>query len=126
MTQQTSESGIAAVETHSLDQSNLKSLTGGGEGAGAQAISGTGFTYRHDWGPRNGQWKLNLTWAGFTTATRVFVAIGEGTGGGGKFLGGARYTLYNVAPDTGQVGIWLNIEWGSPISLIADYLIIDP
>ena len=93
---------------------------------GPQAIAGNGFTYRHDWGLKHGQWILPLTWSGFTNATRVFVAIGEGTGGGGKFVGSARYTVHNVAPDTGRVTIWVDIEWGSDISLIVDYLIIEP
>lgn len=124
MTQAKSEVGIAEVQERSLDEARLHRLLQGE--AAPQAIAGNGFTYRQDWGFLHGQWLLTLTWSGFTNATRVFVAIGEGTGGGGKFVGAARYTLHNVAPDTGRVTIWVNIEWGSDISVIVDYLIIEP
>ena len=80
------------------------SLTGQA-GLGAQQLIGTGFTYRHDWGDRNGQWTLNLNWGAVTRDSRVFVAIAECAPGGGKFIGGARYTLHNVAPGDGVVSL---------------------
>jgi hypothetical protein len=49
----------------------------------------------------------------------VYVAIHEG-----NFIGAARYTLHNVAPYDGGVSIWVNIEWGSPINLYADYYVV--
>ena len=124
MAQSSSGTGIAETQEASLEEAQLHKLLQGE--AAPQAIAGNGFTYRHDWGLKHGQWILPLTWSGFTNATRVFVAIGEGTGGGGKFVGSARYTVHNVAPDTGRVTIWVDIEWGSDISLIVDYLIIEP
>ena len=93
------------------------------------ALSGTGFTYRHNWGPRRGQWTLRLNWADVTPRSHVFVSIGEGAAGGpdaGKFIGAARYTLHNVAPRAGGVDIWINIEWSSDILLYADYLVVNP
>lgn len=92
-------------------------------------LSGTGFTYRHDWGARRGQWVLRLNWDLIQPPSRVFVAIGEGVPGGpnaGKFIGAARYTLHNVATRWNGVDIWVNIEWSSDISLYVDYLIINP
>jgi hypothetical protein len=92
-------------------------------------LSGTGFTYRHNWGARRGQWKLQLNWGAVGPRSQVFVAIGEGSAPGpdaGKFIGGARYTLHNVAPRAGGVDIWVNIEWNSDISLYADYLVVNP
>ncbi|MBF2065959.1 MAG: hypothetical protein IGS39_16290 [Calothrix sp. C42_A2020_038] len=91
-----------------------------------QELIGTGFTYRHDWGDRKGQWTLNLNWGAVNRNSRVFVAIGEGAPGGGKFIGSAKYTLHNVAPQDGRVSIWVNIEWGEPIRLYVDYLVINP
>jgi hypothetical protein len=94
-----------------------------------EELIGAGFTYRHDWGNRHGQWILNLNWGAVNPRTRVFVAIGEGAPGGpdgGKFIGAARYTLHNVAPRAGGVDIWVNIEWGSDIRLYVDYLVINP
>lgn len=92
-------------------------------------LSGTGFTYRHNWGARRGQWKLLLNWGDVNPRSKVFVAIGEGAGASvdaGKFIGGARYTLHNVAPRAGGVDIWVNIEWNSDISLFVDYLVVNP
>jgi len=92
-------------------------------------LSETGFTYRHDWGARHGQWVLRLNWDVIQPPSKVFVAIGEGVPGGpnaGKFIGAARYTLHNVATRWNGVDIWVDIEWSSDISLYVDYLIINP
>lgn len=93
------------------------------------ALQGTGFTYRHDWGARHGQWVLRLHWDAINPQSKVFVSIGEGTAAGpdaGKFIGGARYTVHNVAPRAGGVDIWVNIEWNADILLHVDYLIVNP
>ncbi len=92
-------------------------------------FSGNGFTYRHNWGSRRGQWILRLNWSAVNPVSRVLVAIGEGAAGGpdaGKFIGAARYTVHNVAPRAGGVDIWVNIEWDSDIPLYVDYLIVNP
>jgi hypothetical protein len=92
-------------------------------------LSGAGFTYRHDWGARRGQWVLRLNWDVIQPPSRVLVAIGEGVPGGpsaGKFIGAARTTLHNVASRWNGVDIWVDIAWSSDISLYADYLIINP
>lgn len=92
-------------------------------------LSGAGFTYRHNWGGRRGQWVLRLNWSLITPRSRVLVAIGEGVAGGpdaGKLVGSARYTLHNVAPRAGGVDIWVNVEWSSDLLLYADYLIVNP
>lgn len=93
------------------------------------ALQGTGFTYRHDWGMRRGDWVLRLNWDVVQPGSQVFVAVGEGLPGGpssGKFIGAARYTLHNVAPRSNGVDIWVNIAWSTDISLYADYLIVNP
>jgi hypothetical protein len=93
------------------------------------ALSGTGFSYRHNWGPRRGAWTLRLNWGSVTPRSRVLVSIAEGAAGGpdnGKFIGAARYTLHNVAPRAGGVDIWVNIEWSSDILLYVDYLVVNP
>jgi hypothetical protein len=93
------------------------------------ALTGAGFTYRHNWGARRGQWTLRLNMAGVTALSRVFVSIGEGSAPGpdaGKFIGAARYTVHNVAPRAGGVDIWVNIEWSSDILLYVDYLVVNP
>ncbi|HVH03751.1 MAG TPA: hypothetical protein VM891_12550 [Amaricoccus sp.] len=97
-------------------------------GAATRDLAGSGFTYRHDWGDRNGSWKLFLNWNAINGRSRVFVAISEGAAGGpdaGKFIGAAKFSLFNVAPTNGGVDIWFNIDWSSPIRLYADYLVIN-
>ena len=100
-----------------------------GAAAPQPALSGTGFTYRHNWGLRRGQWILRLNWGSVSPQSRVFVSIGEGAAGGpdaGKFIGSARYTVHNVAPRAGGVDIWVNVEWSADILLYADYLVVNP
>jgi hypothetical protein len=93
------------------------------------ALSGSGFTYRHNWGARRGQWTLRLNIGGATARSRVMVSIGEGAPGGpdaGKFIGAARFTLHNVAPRAGGIDVWVNVEWGADIPLYIDYLVVNP
>ena len=92
-------------------------------------LSGDGFTYRHDWGARRGQWKLQLNWGEVGPRSQVFVAIGEGAAGGadaGKIVGSARVTVHNVAPRAGGVDIWVDIEWSADVPLYVDYLVVNP
>jgi hypothetical protein len=92
----------------------------------ADAISGNGFAARINWGPRLGLVVLTINGNFITNKTIVYVAAGEGTGGGGKFMGDARYTVHNIAPDTGKVAVRFEISWPTPINLTADYLFIEP
>lgn len=126
---QTSESvahtNLTAPREHGRDVANFSP----GAPPPLPELSGAGFTYRHNWGLRRGQLTLRLNLGGVTPRSHVFVSIGEGAAGGpdaGKFIGAARYTLHNVAPRTGGVDIWVNIEWGSNIPLYVDYLVVNP
>lgn len=123
----TGTGGEAQVDEQNADLSAMQTLAGAT--SSEPALSGNGFTYRHNWGSRRGQHKLRLNLAGVTTRSRVFVSIGEGSVGGpdaGKFIGDARFTLYNVAPRAGSVDVWVNIDWKSNIPIYIDYLIITP
>jgi hypothetical protein len=118
--------GIAEETTQDLVESNVKPLPGNPEGAALAAVNG--FTYRHDWGNRRGQHVLNLNSSSFRAGQKVFVSIAEGAAGGpgaGMFVGAARYTVHNVAPQNGRVTIWINIEWSSNLRIYADYLVVD-
>lgn len=113
------------------DEGAVRQLMRAGSGGPAPEpeLSGTGFTYRHNWGARRGQLVLRLNWSAITQRSRVLVAIGEGAAEGpdaGKFIGAARYTLHNVAMRAGGIDIWVNIEWSSDILLYADYLVVNP
>jgi plasmid maintenance system killer protein len=108
----TSAQGVAAEESASLNEDEVQQLDARAQLTGPVA-------YRHYWGAKNGQWRLHLSWGGMSAANQVYVAIHEG-----NFIGGARYTLHNVAPYNGGVSIWVNIEWSSPINLYADYYVV--
>jgi hypothetical protein len=116
----------AALENQDAKVEEVRQLGMSQEGASPAAFFGNGYGYRHDWGDRNGQHILHLNWGIITPASLVFVAIGEGAPGGGKFIASARYTLHNVAPNNGVVSIWVNIEWSSPIRIYADYFVFNP
>ncbi len=116
-----------AVASQTADPSAVRTLTGAA--SSEPALSGSGFTYRHNWGARRGQWTLSLNIGGATARSRVMVSIGEGVAGGpdaGKFIGASRFTLHNVAPRAGGVDVWVNVEWGADIALYIDYLIVNP
>jgi hypothetical protein len=85
------------------------------------ALEGVGslLKHRHYWGKLNGQRILTLTSPVFRRSQQVYVSIHEGF-----FIGAARYTVHNVAPTDGAILVWINIEWGSPIDLFVDYLIV--
>lgn len=130
VTQAAADKGRAARSsdelTQTVNENEVHALPGQQGGVTPKNLSGTGFTYRHDWGDFNGSRKYNLNWSAITPNSRVFVAIGEGAPGGGKFIGGAKYTLHNVAPGNGVVSIWATIDWSSPIRFSVDYLVINP
>jgi hypothetical protein len=113
--------GIATYRTESVLEDQVMRF-----GGRPEELIGTGFTYRHDWGNLNNQNILNLQWGAINRNSRVFVAIGEGDANGGKVIGAARYTLYNVAPNDGVISIWVNIEWSYPIRLYVDYFVVNP
>lgn len=119
------ERARSAQITQDVDQTAVQPAAG----EVSPELTGTGFTYRHDWGRRHGQWTLRLNWGAVNPRSHVFVSIAEGAAGGpdsGKFIGAARYTVHNVAPRSGGVDIWVNIEWGSDIPLYVDYLVVNP
>jgi hypothetical protein len=116
-----------AVVSQTADSSAVRGLAGAA--VSEPALSGSGFTYRHNWGARRGQWTLRLNIGGATARSRVMVSIGEGVPGGpdaGKFIGAARFTLHNVAPRAGGIDVWVNVEWGADIPLYIDYLVVNP
>jgi len=112
----TSAQGVAAEESRTVSEDEVSQLDARAEEA---AIQLTGVTARINWGAKNGQWILTLNWSQISAGNQVYVSIHEG-----NFIGGARYTVHNIAPFDGGVRIWVNIEWSSPITLIADYLVV--
>jgi hypothetical protein len=113
--------------TESIKEKEVRSLLRTDPEIIPKNLIGMGFTYRHDWGERHGNWKLTLNWNAISCHSRVFVSASE-FGGGNQcgLTGGARYTVHNVSPQNGSVTVWVNIEWDSDIQLHLDYLVINP
>ncbi len=114
---------------HEVDESKVVRIAGGSTAdAGVAAVSGI-WAYRWDAGNWNGQLNYTLNWGVISPSSLVFVAVGEGLPGGpgaGKFVGNARYTVHNVAPANGYVVARINVEWGGPIRVYVDYLVVNP
>jgi hypothetical protein len=66
----TSAQGVAAAESASVDEDEIQQLDARAQEATIQL---TGVTYRHYWGAKNGQWKLDLNWGGLSAANQVYV-----------------------------------------------------
>jgi len=77
-----------------------------------------------------GQWILPFTVGSpVETSTAVFVSIGESISPGsvtaGTLVGGATLTVDNVGtPRRGQIDVGITVDWGSPIAVQLNYLIV--
>ena len=90
-------------------------------GAEATVINGqlVGSNFRLNWGPRIGNVVLTLNFNVINANSQVFVSAHNGAS-----IGGARYTVHNIAPFNNGVRVWFEIEWDSPQPLVADYLVL--
>jgi len=89
-------------------------------------LAGIISTLRYDWGNGRGDFILSLNWGAVKADTAVFAAVGEGAPGGpiaGKFIGDAKFTLFNVAPRNNAVDIWINVNFDVDLRIYADYLV---
>jgi hypothetical protein len=118
------------MATKTLKDEDIKVLfkPGGASAAAApHELFGSGFTFRIDWGNKHGHWNLRLNSSAITKDSRVFCSASEfGGGDQADFIGAARYTVHNVAPQDGHVDIWLEVEWGADIRVHVDYLVVNP
>jgi len=108
------------TDTGKIDDAQVTPRTEQGE------LTFPDWTYRQYWGFRNGQWLLTLTSSRILARTNVFVSCSEVDANIVPFVGGARYTVHNVAPRAGSVTIRLNIEWPSPLRTQCSYLFVNP
>lgn len=83
-----------------------------------------GYSFRKDWGSMMGLNQLTLNTCMVNKNSKVFVSISEVSSVGTPFIGAAKYTLHNVAPDNCKVTIWVNVDWSTPLPLLANYLIV--
>lgn len=91
------------------------------------------FTYRHEWGDKNGWWVLTLRDSRIRPSSNVFISLSEVEPIASTthpipnpFIGSARFSVYNVAPSDGAVAIRVHIDWPNPLPVQVSYLIINP
>ena len=77
------------------------------------------YVYRAYFGKFKGTLVYRLNWSIITKNSHVFVEASEG------FIGSASYTVHNVSPQDGFVEVRLTVDWGSPIDVYIDYLVIN-
>jgi hypothetical protein len=77
------------------------------------------YTYRAYFGKFKGTRVYRLNWGIITKTSHVFVEATEG------HMGAAPYTVHNVDPQNGFVEVRLTVDWGSPIDVYIDYLVIN-
>jgi len=100
------------------------------EGTDARSALTRGFTFRQAW-PRKHNGTVNLTLNQFFNIRpdwQVFVSAGEaialGDATAGSFIGAAKFTVHGVSAGVNVVTIQLSVEWGTPCSIITDYLVV--
>jgi len=77
------------------------------------------YVYRAYFGKFKGTRVYRLSWSIITKTSHVFVEATEG------HMGAAPYTVHNVDPQDGFVEVRLTVDWGSPIDVYIDYLVIN-
>jgi hypothetical protein len=127
-------------DTAQLDPSKLSLFPGpsaardqAGAGLDSPSLLYPDFTYRHDWGLRNGWWNLTLTDSRIRKTSNVFVSASEVSDIVSTvdpiptpFVGSARYLVYNVAPRNGAVTVRIYIDWSTPVSTQLSYMVLNP
>ncbi|MCF0069599.1 hypothetical protein LZD49_03895 [Dyadobacter sp. CY261] len=75
----------------------------------------------------NGVIRLRINCPIIHANSRVHISISEfsntNNAAGSRFIGSARYAIYNIAPTEGAVNIWADVTWGSPINIYFSLLI---
>jgi hypothetical protein len=77
------------------------------------------YVYRAFFGNYKGTLTYRLNWGVIKKTSHVFVSATEG------IMGAAAYTVHNVDPQDGYVLVRLTVNWGSPIPVYLDYLVIN-
>ncbi|GET38306.1 hypothetical protein [Microseira wollei] len=77
------------------------------------------YVYRAYFGKFKGTQVRRLNWSIIKKTSHVFVEATEG------HMGAAPYTVQNVDPQDGFVDVRLTVDWGSPIDVYIDYLVIN-
>ena len=74
----------------------------------------------------NGIAKLKIEWKGLTPRHRVFASVTEVGPQDRPFIGDARMTVHNVAPQKDHALVWVEVERDSPWRVFIDLMTVDP
>ena len=87
----------------------------------------TGGALRYDgWPNVNGTVNFGFNWGLINAQSHVYVSASEIDNGGNRFNGSASYTVQNIVVKNGRVEFRVAINWGSPIRISTDILVINP
>jgi hypothetical protein len=78
----------------------------------------------------NGRLNCTFSWGAINHQSVVLVSASEGrdpvnTQAPERFIGAADVTVKNIAPFDGGVGFVLGVDWGSPLPIWADIVVLD-
>jgi Papain-like cysteine protease AvrRpt2 len=88
-------------------------------------------TIRKYWGPFNGRTTLNYNWPAIDHDSVVLITASEYDANRVRFIGAASFTVANICPHgppydpNHGVTFVVNIDWGSPINLVTDIVLLD-
>lgn len=75
----------------------------------------------------NGIIHLNINCPAIHAGSTVLIGLSEYSNtanpAGSRFIGGARYAIYNIAPREGGVVIWAEVSWSNPLNIYIEILI---
>lgn len=87
----------------------------------------TGAALRYDgWPDLNGDVSFGFNWSAIQPGSHVFISVSEVDNDGNRFNGLATYTVQNIIPLAGRVVFRILIDWGSPVRVSTDILVINP
>jgi len=103
--------------------------TAGTSGLPHQA-NGIQFGLNTDWSlvwKGNGIIRLNINLPIVKAGSTVLVSLSEfsdvNNPAGSRFIGAARFAIYNIAPREGGVEIWAEVSWANPINIYFSFLV---
>ena len=75
----------------------------------------------------NGIIRLNVNLPIVNAGSTVLVSLSEfadvNNPAGSRFIGAARFAIYNIAPREGGVEIWAEVSWANPINIYFSFLV---
>jgi hypothetical protein len=84
--------------------------------------------YRENWPDQHVNGKATFTlWRDIIhPGSAVFISASEVRDDGTRLIGNATYVVENVAPQAGYVWFQVDVQWGSPLRISTDILVINP